>query len=691
MTITRALTVEDIITKLRPVLGDKVDDLYFQYTIAPTREEREDIAHMLNALYLKHLNKLLDKGVLLEPPKEGVLDGDYMLGDILYSGKKLYPFNLREKDWKRHVCVTGMSGSGKTTLAFQIAESLNAHKKNFLIFDWKKSFRPLMRINSELVIFTVGDKKVTNLFKTNVNRPPKGVAPKEWITVLVDLLVESFFASFGVHKVLLETLDEAFKEWGVYDGSENYPTWKHIKWRLEEKFAKADGREAGWTESAMRIATVLTFGEFGEVLNYKGADAVTVEELLDKKVIMELNSLGNIEKKFFCEFVLTYIYKLKKARQNEAEKSFDHAIIVDEAHNIFLKKDTNFANESVTDMIYREMREYGTGLVCMDQHISMISDTVKGNSACVIAFQQQLPADIEDISRLMQLQESKHYFGQLNVGEAIVKLAERYKNPFLIQVPYSLERMKHSTDEEVRSRVKAVLFKKHAKRDDPQFLKIITEMPEEDPARIPGKQKEEQNIPLLKHLPPSPLEGIQILGGTPTKKLDEEEVRIPEIRKEQTKQEKEIETEAKKPLTEVQKMLEEYVRAHLAEGISLERIEATLERSKVSGGYTSTDIMKVINTMLTETLRKKLKKVNKVYDPAIYRDLSTPERDFIEFLQKHPDHTLSTVEVYRRLGLSARKGTVVKKKLEAKKLITTEEIRYDKGWKKLLRLNHTQT
>ena len=39
------------------------------------------------------------------------------------------------------------------------------------------------------------------------------------------------------------------------------------------------------------------------------------EELLDKKVIMELNALGNIEKKFFCEFVLTYIYKLKKARQ----------------------------------------------------------------------------------------------------------------------------------------------------------------------------------------------------------------------------------------------------------------------------------------------------------------------------------------------------------------------------------------
>jgi len=33
-----------------------------------------------------------------------------------------------------------------------------------------------------------------------------------------------------------------------------------------------------------------------------------------------------------------YIYKLKKARQNQAESSFDSAVIVDEAHNIFFEE-----------------------------------------------------------------------------------------------------------------------------------------------------------------------------------------------------------------------------------------------------------------------------------------------------------------------------------------------------------------
>jgi len=433
----KPLTIEEICNKLRPVFGKKIDDIYLQYTLADGREEREEIAHVLNTLYQKHLMQLLDKSVLLEPPKPEQINGTYYLADIVYADKKIAPFNLREQDWPRHVCVTGMSGSGKTTFAFKIIDALSAHKKPFLIFDWKKSFRPLLLDDPSILTFTVGDETTSNLFKTNINQPPKGVAPKEWVNVLADLLTESFHASFGVHKVILETLDEAFKEWGIYHGSDNYPTWNHIKWRLEEKLEKSKTREAGWIESALRIATVLTFGEFGKTLNYKGDKSIKVEDLLDKKVIMELNSLGGVEKTVFCEFLLTYIYKLKKARQNEALHGFDHAILVDEAHNIFLKKPTNFASESTTDMIYREMREYGTALICLDQHISKISDTVKGNSACHIAFQQQLPQDIYDISELAQLKENRHYFSSLPVGSAIVKLSERYNQPFQIKVRWT--------------------------------------------------------------------------------------------------------------------------------------------------------------------------------------------------------------------------------------------------------------
>ncbi|MBT6182528.1 ATP-binding protein, partial [archaeon] len=472
---TRPISVEEICNKLRPVFGDKIDKIYFQYTLADGREEREEIAHVLNSLYQKNLSQLLDKGVLLEPPRKEDMSGNYALGRVSYADKELFDFTLREKDWQRHMCITGMSGSGKTNFAFKIIQELSRHNKNFLIFDWKKSFRPLLADNAKLMNITVGDKSVSNVFKVNLNCPPEGVSPKEWVVVLADLLTESFMASFGVHKIILETLDNAFKEWGVYNGSTNYPTWNHIKHKLEEKLEKISGREAGWLESALRIATVLTFGEFGKTLNYKGENSITIDDILNGQVIMELNSLGTVEKKFFCEFLLMYIYKLKKARQNDVEQKFDHVIIVDEAHNIFLKKPTNFSNESVTDMIYREMREYGTSLICLDQHISKISDTVKGNSACHIAFQQQLPQDIDDIANLMQLRENKHFFSGLTVGTAIVKLSERYTSPFLMKVALANKRKKNITNEDVRGRMQGMMLNaEFANETDKEFNDSLT-------------------------------------------------------------------------------------------------------------------------------------------------------------------------------------------------------------------------
>lgn len=675
--IQRALSVEEICNKLRPVFGKKVDEIYFQYTVADGRDERDEIVHILNTLYQKHLNQLLDKGVLLEPPREETIDGDYNLATVSYARKKLFDFKLREKDWPRHVCVTGMSGSGKTTFAFKIIESLNAHAKPYLIFDWKKSFRPLSSNDNSIMTFTVGDEKVSNLFKTNINRPPKGVAPKEWINTLTDLLTEAFSASFGVHKVVMETLDEAFKEWGVYNGSENYPTWNHIKWRLEEKVDKANSREGGWIESALRIATVLTFGEFGKVVNYKGANAFNVEDLLDKKVVMELNSLGNIEKTFFCEFVLTYIFRLKKARQNKANQEFDHAIIVDEAHNIFLKKPTSFSNESVTDMIYREMREYGTSLICLDQHISKISDTVKGNSACHIAFQQQLPQDIMDIAGIMNLKEEKSYFNQLPVGSAIVKLAERYNSPFLIEVPYAEIRNQNVSNEDIKARMQAIMLNNdYEKNVDPEFNRKIEnvkfkKIPHLE-SKIERKKRLEATEVAASRISPMPkLKTVVVGAGRKSTK--------PKARKIEPRAMKEKPIENN--FNEVQKMIYDFAINHLEAGISLEKIEETLERSKTQGKYTSSDIMTVINKVFESQLGT-FKSSNNV----INNSLNDSEQVFIEFLQKNPDHGLSTVEVYKQIGLSNRKGTVVKKDLMKKGLIEVEEIKYDKGWKKIIML-----
>ena len=455
----RALTVEEICKKLKPVMGKKIDLIYLRYKLAGDRETKEEIEKALHAMFEKKLNtSLLDERVLLLPPEK--LDGEYELGTVKYADKTFDPFCLREHDFVRHVCISGMSGSGKTNMAFILLEGFIKAKKPFIVFDWKKSFRPLMKQDKKMLCFTVGNANVSNLFRININQPPPGVDPKEWVGLLCDLITESFFASYGVHKILTETVDKAFRDFGVYNGSKNYPTWWQIKDRLEQQEADMKGkkgRDSEWITSALRIAHALTFGHFGEAINCKDKYGIKVEDLLDKRIVFELNSLNNAEKKFFCEFVLTYIYKLKKASDQSSTDEFKNAILVDEAHNIFLKDRTRFVKESVTEMIYREVREYGISLICLDQHISKLSDVVAGNSACNIAFQQMLPQDVDCISGIMHIRDDRNFFTMLPVGAAIVKLAERHFAPFEIAVPLSKIKKQQVSDKEIAEKMKNII------------------------------------------------------------------------------------------------------------------------------------------------------------------------------------------------------------------------------------------
>ena len=669
------LTVEELCMKLKPVFGKRMDELYMKYAMAESDEEREEIEHILNALYHKHLAELLDKKVLLEPPTKEDVSGEYPLAVVSYADKKLFNFNLKEKDWMRHVCISGMSGSGKTTLAFHIIKNFIERGKPFLIFDWKKSFRPLMLIDNEIMCFTVGNENISSLFRININEPPKGVAPKEWINVLCDLITESFFASYGVHKILLETLDEAFKDLGVYNGSRNYPTWNEIKWRLESRLEKTKGRTATWLESALRIAHVLTFGNFGKILNYKGKESLSIEDLLSKKVLFELNSLGSVEKKIFCEFILTYLYKLKKANQTGINNSFDNAILVDEAHNIFLKDKTHFMSESVTDVVYREMREYGTSLICLDQHISKISDTVSGNSACLIAFQQQLPQDIETISGLMQLREKKQYFSMLQVGTAIVKLSERYNLPFLVEVPNAELRSQEVSDYDVKTRMNAVFRGLSLEKgEDQEFTRKL----KQEEVRIPNHASFNGEVQTFRQ------------NDFKQEKV-EEEIAEPEIQKPELPE-----------LNKVQEILLEFVDKKLKLGLDIRKIEKMLEESAIEGGYSIADVFTVVNYSLKNKFSKKepvispIIQTQKIIITPILETLSEPEtkheeknilddkEKFLIFLKNNEE--LNTIELYRNLGFSARKGNKIKNELLEEGKIKIEELKNNKGWKKIIRL-----
>src|SRR3989338_9361288 len=119
------LTAEEICRRLRPMLGSKIDKIYLRFALSHSNDERLEMEHAFKIMYEKYLNThLLSEKVLLEPPLKDEVCGEYPLGIVSYAEKEFYPFGLREREWIRHVCVSGMSGSGKTNLAFLIADNL---------------------------------------------------------------------------------------------------------------------------------------------------------------------------------------------------------------------------------------------------------------------------------------------------------------------------------------------------------------------------------------------------------------------------------------------------------------------------------------------------------------------------------------------------------------------------------------
>ncbi len=581
--MNQQISIEELCKKLRPVIGNKADALYFQYAMASDLLVKRQIEQAINALYSKHVSEsLLSDDILLEPPLKDNVGGSYPIAKVRYGHSLLNDFCLREKDFVRHICITGMSGSGKTNLALNILTSLSNNKKPFLVFDWKKSFRPLLSIEKNILCFTIANNRVSNNFKININRPPKGVSAREWLNLLCDLITESFAASYGVHKLISETMDRAFNDFGVYNGSENYPTWLQIKDRLEEKLEDMKGRktrESEWLISALRVAHILTFGEFSEVINNKEKPQIGIEELFSKNVIFELDVLGNSEKRFFCSFILAYLYKYSKSNLQGTEE-FRHAIVVDEAHNIFLKQKPVFVQELITEVIYREIREYGVSLICLDQHCSKLSDVVAGNSACNIAFQQMLPADIEAASSLMLLKEKKKYFSMLPVGSAIVKLAERHYTPFLIEVQLSKLKKVNIGDNDIRARMAATMAS-------------ITQYKE------------------------------------------------------------------------------------LSEGIDVKALRD--EMSRIS------NIMNISGVSTKEADRN----LESAFAKMESHSLTTQQKEFIQHLKKYPQY--GTAQAYKALSISARQGDKIKNELIGLGLIEVEEVRYEKGWKKILKPKDTLT
>ncbi len=444
--------VRELCRKLKPILGNKMDQLYMAFT-AEDAVGKDQILFYLEALADKHLTTSLDaQEVDLVPPPASTAAGSYELGTVQYGGKPQYPFGLRESEWIQHAGVFGRSGAGKTNLGFEIFRQLRRHGKPVLVFDWKRNYRDLLTLPGfeDIEVYTVGRNVAP--FRFNPLIPPPGTDPKTWLKQLIEVVAHSYMLGNGVLYLLQETLHAVYTEHGVYDSTvTQWPTFREVLERARERNAR--GRESAWLSSTLRALSSLNFGEMEKLLNTAQDQRRTLEHLLTKPVILEMDALGQSDKIFIISALLLYIHHLRMAEGQR--ETFKNAIIIEEAHHVLSNERRSLlGGQSVMEITFREIREYGTAVVALDQHPSKISLAALGNTYCTICLNLKHQKDVSAMAQSMLLEGAeKDLLGSLEVGQAVVKLQGRVPRPFLITVPEFPIRKGTITDDMIQMRM----------------------------------------------------------------------------------------------------------------------------------------------------------------------------------------------------------------------------------------------
>ena len=364
-------------------------------------------------------------------------------------------FRISKKDVQKHIFVSGLTGSGKTTTVKHILNCIDAP---FLVIESaKREYRRLLaegKYDENLDVYTVGDSSISP-----IRHNPFMVLPGVSVITHIDNLKSIFYASFSLYGpmpyILEKCIYNIYKErgWNLTTGKhqrvkiENfkdcqnhrfiYPTIRDL---IDEvnRYVKDELEYKGELQDNIRSAIVarlesLAVGAKGFLFNTH--EAIDIEEFLNKRVVLELESLSDDDDKaFFVGLMLALVseYRQSKARQSGlyASDNLRHVLVIEEAHRLLKNVQTERTSEMLGNPkgkavesfcnLIAEMRSYGQGVIVAEQIPTKIApDVIKNTNTKIIHRLVSLDDQIAVGTGLGLEEHECRYLNQLSAGTAL--------------------------------------------------------------------------------------------------------------------------------------------------------------------------------------------------------------------------------------------------------------------------------
>jgi hypothetical protein len=431
--------LKETLRKLKPFIGKKADKLWIRYMTAD-RLEKQEWEQVINLLAEKYRISAIEDSITLPPPVNEESRGDIFIGNTQYLSQPSQKFSLNLPELTRHMGIFGSTGTGKTTLAKNILRELARQEIPFIVFDWEKNYRDLIKESKEVKIFTVGTD--ISAFYFNYLKMPPGIYYREYVKNVVEIFNKAYVGGAGSDSILLKVFDEAYQE-------KDLPTTKDAKSILEGQMkGKLRGREMLWKQSSLRMLQFLSYGGTGDV--YNTDQSFPIEDLLKGFIVFELGGLANNnDKRFFVE-MFTLWYWLYKENQGMEDEKLKHVLVFEEFHNIV----ENSQKDDLVQKIFRQIRKYGTSLIIIDQTPSLIPTPIFENLYTKITFSLNHKKNVTAIADAMYMDtQERKYIGLLKTGQAICRLMGRYDHPFMLSIPFT-KSILNIPDSEIKEHMK---------------------------------------------------------------------------------------------------------------------------------------------------------------------------------------------------------------------------------------------
>ena len=331
-----------------------------------------------------------------------------------------------------HMLIAGASGAGKSTTITGIAGGLNRLSIPFVLFEpVKGEFSKLPDYGIPLRVLSSGMTGEPLRFNPFVPEPMTGLYSH--IKGLVTAITAASDNLAPIPQALELVMKEAYRRhgWQIHErcllgDSRTFPTFRELR-DLVIPYFKDSRLYQGEVKTNVSSALFVRLSALADYPFLQSGEKLPTREILSQNTTIQFDGLDTLPDK--CFFANALLLNLNEAlRQEPADGNLRHVLILDEAHNFFLKvpEDQNSSSAAVSQYfgnLLSEIRANGCGLIIADQRPDILNPSVIENTAVKVLHALEDSDDIKAAAGALGLSDhQKDLFHSLPPGRAIVSV-----------------------------------------------------------------------------------------------------------------------------------------------------------------------------------------------------------------------------------------------------------------------------